>query len=133
MTARAIGWSGLVIAALVFGLGWFIASPRSDGSRFAAAERAGAQTVPSPRGRLRAFAYREMRRQSARTCRFVPRKVLARAFARASIDPELAGAPPAEATDDYLALWYAENVRIHPIRLQQAAYDGCLAGLAARR
>ena len=75
-----------------------------------------------------------MRKLSRKTCRLVPRDVLSRAFGGASDDPRLGGSrDPTEWTDHYVALAFAEDVEIHPIRLQQAAYDGCKAGLDAAR
>jgi hypothetical protein len=59
-----------------------------------------------------------------------PASALARAFGEASGDP-VHVREPARASDDDVALCYAEAVPISPIRLLQAAYDGCQAGLAA--
>jgi hypothetical protein len=84
--------------------------------------------------RLRQFAYKQMEKQSRETCRILPRKVLARKFGEASGDLHLGGAEdPAEWSDNFVALAYAEDVHISPIRLQQAAYDGCMAGLKDQR
>ena len=59
---------------------------------------------------------------------------MARAFGGISDDSNLGGSrSPAQWTDNYVALAYAEDVKISPIRLQQAAYDGCRAGLRAQR
>jgi len=125
--------SALVVAALAFVLAGLINSRSGNAAAVEAAQPSGIQSPSAARARLSDFAYRQMRKQSEKTCQSVPRKVLARAFAEASIDPDLAEVDPTEASDNYLALWYAEDVRTRPIRLQQAAYDGCLAGLTARR
>ena len=77
------------------------------------------------------FAYRQMKWQSRKTCRIVPRKTLARAFADASDDAPID--KPAALSDSHIALLFAEDVGISPIPLQRAAYDGCIEGLAARR
>ena len=80
---------------------------------------------------LKRFAYAEMKAQARKTCRIVPRDVLVASFAAASRDGEqLTGrALP----DNDVALLYAETVKINPIRLQQAAYDGCIEGLEDAR
>ena len=81
------------------------------------------------RKQLGRFAYDQTKAQARKTCRFVPRRVLARSFARASRDR-----PRAQRYNDAsVALLYAEDVGIRPIRLQQAAYDGCLEGLRDAR
>jgi hypothetical protein len=126
-------WSAVVLVALGLALAGFIGWGPGDDDAVTAAQPSGTATSSATQARLRDFAYQQMKQQSEKTCRVVPRKALAQAFAGASGDPGLAGVQPARASDNYLALWYAEDVRIHPIRLQQAAYDGCLAGLAARR
>jgi len=104
-------------------------------TRMVSSERLSSSTRAADAGsssRLKSFAYRQMKQLSRKTCRVVPREVLSRSFGRASDDPLLGGSSdPAEWTDNYVALAFAEDVKIHPIRLQQAAYDGCMAGLDA--
>jgi hypothetical protein len=79
--------------------------------------------------RLEWFAYREVKEHAIKTCSLVPRTVLYAAFERGSGDRPGEIAKSA-ADDNGIALLYAENVDISPIRLQQAAYDGCLSGLS---
>lgn len=80
---------------------------------------------------LEDFAHREMHRQARRTCRSVPRAVLARAVARESSDPRKGD--PRTYDDNWIATLYAEDVRIEPVPLQRAAHEGCLAGLRDAR
>lgn len=80
------------------------------------------------RARLKAFAFQEMRKQAKRTCASVPRGVLTASFLGRSSAPP-AGADPGRYDDNYLALLYVEDIDINPIRLQTAAYNGCLIGL----
>lgn len=102
------------------------------GSKEARRSHSQAARVATP-STLTSFAYSQMEKQSRKTCRVVPRRVLAQGFARAG-DPNLGGSKdPAGWSDHYVALSYAEDVKISPIRLQQAAYDGCMTGLAARK
>jgi hypothetical protein len=84
-----------------------------------------------PVERLDRFAYGEVKEQAIKTCFLVPRQVLYRAFERGSSDRPGEIAKSA-ADDNGIALLYAEDVDISPIRLQQAAYDGCLSGLSNR-
>lgn len=125
-------WLAVVLSASVVALAGFIGWAAGDDARVTAAQPSEKATSSVTTARLRDFAYRQMEKQSEKTCRIMPRKALARAFGEASGDP-VHVQEPASASDNYVALWYAEDVRIRPVRLQQAAYDGCLAGLAARR
>jgi hypothetical protein len=79
--------------------------------------------------RLESFAYREVKAHAIKTCSLVPRGVLYAAFERGSSDAPGEIAHSA-ADDNGVALLYAEDVDISPIRLQQSAYDGCLRGLS---
>lgn len=87
-------------------------------------------------GHLKALAFREMREQSERTCYAVPRAVLARAFLRLSDAPAFGRDPVAyvrgPTADNNLGLLYAEDIDMNPIRLQSAAYMGCIVGLETR-
>ncbi|HYH57904.1 MAG TPA: hypothetical protein VD790_01615 [Thermoleophilaceae bacterium] len=74
------------------------------------------------------FSYEQMQMQSRKTCAAVPRDVLSESF-RAASEDGLGHAPGAEMSDNDVALLYAESLASEPIPLQQAAYDGCLAGL----
>ena len=77
--------------------------------------------------RISRFAMAETRRQARKTCAVVPRGVLADSFGRASGDRDsLRGR---RLTDNDIALLYAEDIRINPLPLQRAAYEGCLEGL----
>ena len=82
-------------------------------------------TVPDRQAveRNERFAYAEMERQARRTCARVPREELVSAF----------DGPPGELSDNDIALLYAETVKINPIPLQRAAYDGCIDGLKRQR
>ena len=77
------------------------------------------------------FAYRETERQARKTCSAVPRSLLAAAFRSVSSDRKAYRGRPL--TDNDIALLYAEDVRIRPVPLQRAAYDGCLDGLRQPR
>ena len=81
--------------------------------------------------RLERFAYAEMKRQSRKTCAVVPRNVLIASFRRVSGDRE--SYLGRRLTDNDIGLMYAEDVKISPIPLQRAAYDGCLEGLKRGR
>lgn len=89
-------------------------------------------TVPAgdPPG-LERFAYAEVERLARRTCAAIPRGVLARSLDAVSSDRDIPRERPF--SDNDIALLYAEDVRIQRIRLQQAAYDGCSAGLRDQR
>jgi hypothetical protein len=80
--------------------------------------------------RVERFAYREVERQARKTCAAVPPEVLMDSFESVSADRGAAGRRPLNAND--IALMYAEDVRISPVPLQRAAYDGCIAGLKRR-
>jgi len=81
--------------------------------------------------KLKAFAFSETRLQARRTCVVVPREVLAMGFARRS-SGVVRGAPR-RYDDNAVALLYVEDIDINPIRLQTAAYNGCLRGLQDQR
>lgn len=88
-------------------------------------------TVADPSGGgagLKAFAFEEMKKQARRTCAAVPRDILATGLLDRSDAPP-AGNDPSSYNDNNLALLYVEDIRISPIRLQTAAYDGCRVGL----
>jgi hypothetical protein len=81
--------------------------------------------------RAERFAHGEVERQSRKTCAVVPRDVLAASFSRVSGDRSAyAGL---DLSDNDIGLLYAETVKIRPIALQRAAYEGCLQGLRRQR
>lgn len=84
--------------------------------------------TPGGGGKLKAFAFSEMKKQARRTCASVPREVLTEAFAERSSDLPF-GEHLRRYDDNAIALLYVEDIDINPIRLQSAAYKGCLAGL----
>jgi hypothetical protein len=126
---RVVILAVLPLIAIVALLGW----NAGDDDAVAPARAAAKPGKATSTNRMADFAYRQVERQAKKTCRSVPRDVLAEAFAAASDDPGLAGVDPAEADDNYVALWYAEDVGLSPVPLQRAAYDGCMAGLRAHR
>ena len=69
------------------------------------------------RARLKAFAFKETRKQARRTCAAVPREALAAGFLARSEAPP-AGRDPARYDDNFLALLHVEHIRLNPIRLQ---------------
>ena len=73
---------------------------------------------------LQRFAYRETRAQARKTCENVPRDVLARAFGKGV---EFRSGSPLD--NNGIALRYVKDMKISPIPLQRAAYDGCILGL----
>jgi hypothetical protein len=89
--------------------------------------RDGATTKP-----LERFAYAEMKAQARKTCAVVPRDVLIASFRRVSGDRE-SYLGRRRLTDNDIGLMYVEDVKISPIPMQRAAYDGCLEGLADAR
>lgn len=85
-------------------------------------------TTPGGTAELKAFAFSETKKQARRTCASVPREVLTAAFAERSSDLPF-GEDLRRYDDNAIALLYVEDIDINPIRLQSAAYKGCLAGL----
>jgi hypothetical protein len=77
---------------------------------------------------LKAFAFRETEKLARRTCSSVPRSILAAGFLSRSASPP-AGRDPSRYDNNYTALLYVADVDINPIRLQTAAYNGCITGL----
>jgi hypothetical protein len=63
-------------------------------------------------------------------CSLVPRDALVRSLAAVSRDR--ASYLNRRLTPNDVGLLYAETVRISPIPLQRAAYDGCVAGVISR-
>ena len=64
----------------------------------------------------------ETRRLARRICRHVPPRTLSRFLGDA-------GFPGHSSEPNYVALGLARDVRIRPIPLQLAAYDGCAHGV----
>lgn len=77
--------------------------------------------------KLKRFAFQQTERQARRVCASVPRDVLAVVFARRSSGG--VRGDPLRYDDNDVALLYVEDIDISPIRLQTAAYNGCLTGL----
>jgi hypothetical protein len=107
----------------------------ATGSLSACAGEAQTTTVTlrraAPTAKLKAFAFSEVGAQARRTCGLVPREQLAAAFAGRSSSPPPAG-EPARYDANAIALLYVEEIKISPIRLQTAAYKGCLEGLESQ-
>lgn len=83
---------------------------------------------PSGIASLKAFAFSETKQQARRTCSSIPREVLTRGFAQRSSDRPF-GDDLDTYDDNAIGLLYVEDIGSNPIRLQHAAYKGCLAGL----
>jgi hypothetical protein len=75
--------------------------------------------------RYRRFAMTETRRLARRICRHVPPRTLSHFLGDA-------GSPGHSSEPNYVALGLARDVRIRPIPLQRAAYDGCAHGVRAQ-
>jgi predicted small lipoprotein YifL len=75
--------------------------------------------------RYRQFAMSETRRLARRLCKQVPPRTLSRYLGDAGV--------PGHSTDpNYVALGLARDIRISPIPLQRAAYDGCGHGVRSQ-
>jgi hypothetical protein len=75
--------------------------------------------------RYRQFAMVEAQHLARRICRHVPPRILSRALGDA-------GSPGHSVDPNFVALGLARDVRIRPISLQRAVYDGCVRGAKRR-
>lgn len=113
--------SMLAVIGFLAGCGGTSSDPNGDAPREATTAE---KPLQSPIAKRLSFvANKEMKQLAIQTCRVVPRSVLVAGFG--------AGRNPDQRPFDTntIALMYAGDVDISPIRLQEAAATGCRIGL----